>query len=223
MAEQERNLIDGYAGEQHLHGERVPEHVGMASLFLAVGCSDIRRLEQTAITPLPICDSAFWLSIAAPEEIAWVRPGTIGDIHQCIDNMGGKRHIDRLPGLGLIEQEAVAMQTVPFKPEYLRTAELGEKSEFWDHRLRFNADFYYSKYLDQQTFSQQLDADGVNWFREVNAGTARIWGLEAEVQAEPDDTAMSLMPISKLSPSTYTKLMLRLPGKRCSHEPFTWT
>ena len=51
--------------------------------------------------------------------------------------------------------------------------------------MRFNADFYYSKYLDQQTFSQQLDADGVNWFREVNAGTARIWGLEGELQAEP--------------------------------------
>ncbi len=40
-------------------------------------------------------------------------------------------------------------------------------------------------YLDQQTFAQQLDADGVNWFREENAGTARIWGLEGELQAEP--------------------------------------
>jgi len=53
--------------------------------------------------------------------------------------------------------------------------------------VRLNADFYFSKYLDQQTFSQQLDSSGVNWFREVNAGTARIWGLEAEVQAEPID------------------------------------
>ena len=33
--------------------------------------------------------------------------------------------------------------------------------------------------------AQQLDADGVNWFREENAGTARIWGLEGELQAEP--------------------------------------
>ena len=53
--------------------------------------------------------------------------------------------------------------------------------------MRFNADFYYSKYLDQQTFAQQLDALGNNWFREVNAGTARIWGLEGELQAEPID------------------------------------
>jgi hypothetical protein len=46
-----------------------------------------------------------------------------GLIHQCIDDMGGKRHIDRLPGLGLIEQEAVAMQTVPFKRHRIADAE----------------------------------------------------------------------------------------------------
>ena len=41
------------------------------------------------------------------------------------------------------------------------------------------------------------------------------------MQAEPDDTATSLSPISIASPSTYAKLMLRLPGSRCSIEPFT--
>ena len=101
------------------------------------------------------------------------------------DVMTYVRYSTGFKGGGFSPRPADALQTVPFKPEYLRTAELGEKSEFWDHRLRFNADFYYSKYLDQQTFSQQLDADGVNWFREVNAGTARIWGLEGELQFEP--------------------------------------
>jgi iron complex outermembrane receptor protein len=103
------------------------------------------------------------------------------------DMMTYVRYSTGFKGGGFSPRPADALQTTPFKPEYLRTAELGEKSEFWEHRIRFNADFYYSKYLDQQTFSQQLDADGVNWFREVNAGTARIWGLEGELQAEPID------------------------------------
>jgi len=101
------------------------------------------------------------------------------------DLMTYVRYSTGFKGGGFSPRPADALQTTPFKPEYLRTAELGEKAEFWNHRVRFNADFYYSKYLDQQTFSQQLDADGVNWFREVNAGTARIWGLEGELQAEP--------------------------------------
>ncbi|HEY3729735.1 MAG TPA: TonB-dependent receptor [Steroidobacteraceae bacterium] len=103
------------------------------------------------------------------------------------DVMTYVRYSTGFKGGGFSPRPSDSLQTTPFKPEYLRTAELGEKSEFWDHRLRFNADFYFSKYLDQQTFSQQFDALGNNWFREVNAGTARIWGLEGELQAEPID------------------------------------
>ncbi len=88
-------------------------------------------------------------------------------------------------GGGFSPRPADALQTAPFKPEYLKTFEMGEKSEMWDHRVRFNADFFYSRYIDQQTFAQQLDALGNNWFREENAGTARLWGLEGELQAEP--------------------------------------
>src|ERR1700722_1478827 len=103
------------------------------------------------------------------------------------DMMTYLRYSTGFKGGGFSPRPADALQTTPFKPEYLRTAELGAKSEFLDHRVRVNGDFYYSKYLDQQTFSQQLDADGVNWFREVNAGTARMWGVEGELQAEPID------------------------------------
>jgi iron complex outermembrane recepter protein len=95
------------------------------------------------------------------------------------------RYSTGFKGGGFSPRPSDALQTQPFAPEYLKTAEFGEKAEFLDHRVRFNADFYYSKYLNQQTFSQQLDSLGNNWFREVNAGTARIWGLEGELQAEP--------------------------------------
>ena len=90
-------------------------------------------------------------------------------------------------GGGFSARPSNAEQTAPFGPEKLRTLELGEKSEFMNHRLRLNTDLYFSRYLDQQTFSQQLDSKGNNWFRYINAGTANIWGLEGELQAEPVD------------------------------------
>jgi len=90
-------------------------------------------------------------------------------------------------GGGFSPRPATALQTEPFKPEYLKTVELGAKSEFMDRRLRLNGALFYSKYLDQQSFAQQLDSSGANWFREMNAGKAHIWGVEGELQAEPVD------------------------------------
>lgn len=88
-------------------------------------------------------------------------------------------------GGGFSPRPSDSLQTTPFKPEKLKTFELGEKSQFLNNTVRLNTAFFYSKYVDQQTFAQQLDALGNNWFREENAGTARIWGLEGELQAEP--------------------------------------
>jgi iron complex outermembrane recepter protein len=103
------------------------------------------------------------------------------------DLMTYARYSTGFKGGGFSPRPADALQTVPFKPEFLRTAELGGKTEFLDHRIRFNGDFFYSMYVDQQTFAQQLDSAGVNWFREENAGNARLWGVEGELQAEPVD------------------------------------
>ena len=90
-------------------------------------------------------------------------------------------------GGGFSPRPSTALQTVPFKPEKLRTLEVGGKSEFMDRRVRLNGALFYSNYLNQQTFAQQLDSSGANWFREVNAGKAHIWGVEGELQAEPID------------------------------------
>src|SRR6266568_61370 len=45
----------------------------------------------------------------------------------------------------------------------------------------------------------------------------------AEVQAEPEETATSLIPMISDSPSTKLKLTLRLPGMRRSMSPLTYT
>jgi iron complex outermembrane receptor protein len=112
------------------------------------------------------------------------------------DLMTYARYSTGFKGGGFSPRPADALQTLPFKPEYVRTAEIGEKSEFLNHRMRLNADFFYSKYLDQQTFAQQCDFGTggpgqpacINWFREENAGTARLWGVEGELQAELIDS-----------------------------------
>jgi len=88
-------------------------------------------------------------------------------------------------GGGFSPRPATALQTEPFKPEKLKTIEAGAKSELLERRVRLNGALFFSRYLNQQTFAQQLDASGANWFREVNAGKARIWGVEGELLAEP--------------------------------------
>jgi iron complex outermembrane receptor protein len=98
-------------------------------------------------------------------------------------------------GGGFSPRPATPVQTEPFKPEKLKTLEVGAKSEFMDRRVRLNAALFYSDYLNQQTFAQQCEPGTggpgqpacINWFREVNAGKAHIWGVEAELQAEPVD------------------------------------
>jgi iron complex outermembrane recepter protein len=98
-------------------------------------------------------------------------------------------------GGGFSPRPATPVQTEPFKPEKLKTLELGAKSEFMDHRVRLNGAVFYSDYVDQQTFAQQCEPGTggtgqpacINWFREVNAGKAHIWGVEGELQAEPVD------------------------------------
>jgi iron complex outermembrane receptor protein len=90
-------------------------------------------------------------------------------------------------GGGFSPRPATALQTTPFEPEKQKTLELGAKTEWFQRRVRLNGALFFSRYLDQQTFAQQLDASGANWFREVNAGKARIWGFEAELLAEPVD------------------------------------
>ncbi len=70
----------------------------------------------------------------------------------------------------------------------MKTLEAGAKSELvGTTRSPERRALFFSRYLNQQTFAQQLDASGANWFREVNAGKARIWGLEGELLARARD------------------------------------
>jgi iron complex outermembrane receptor protein len=76
-------------------------------------------------------------------------------------------------------------QVRSFKPEDLKTGEVGMKSEWLDHRLRFNSAIFYSKYSNLQQGFNTIDPFGVPWFSTINVGASRIYGFEAEVLAEP--------------------------------------
>lgn len=76
------------------------------------------------------------------------------------------------------------LQLQPFGSETLYAYEAGFKSDLFDRRLRFNASAFYYDYRDLQVFVFDTSAT-VPVQRKLNAGNARILGLEAELTAKP--------------------------------------
>mgnify|MGYP003471383068 FL=1 len=72
-----------------------------------------------------------------------------------------------------------------FGPEWLTTYEVGAKTDWLDKRLRLNLALFYSNYRDIQITRNTVDGTGAFIRLEQNAGTARIFGLEAELTAAP--------------------------------------
>jgi iron complex outermembrane receptor protein len=71
-----------------------------------------------------------------------------------------------------------------YKPESVNNFEVGLKSEFFDHRLRFNASAYYMDYKNLQ--ENQLVLTGItSQFQTSNAAKARSMGIELEVVGRP--------------------------------------
>ncbi len=71
----------------------------------------------------------------------------------------------------------------PFNPERLRTVEAGAKTDWLDHRLRANADVFFSDYEDIQISRLSQTVAGVRV--EENAGNGRSKGAEFEIAAAP--------------------------------------
>jgi iron complex outermembrane receptor protein len=65
-----------------------------------------------------------------------------------------------------------------FRPEYVRSTELGMKSEWFGRRLRMNADVFNSRLTDMQT--NFLIGGSISDTKARNVGKARMRGLEFE-------------------------------------------
>jgi iron complex outermembrane receptor protein len=91
-------------------------------------------------------------------------------------------------GGGFGPRPANSFQVAAFDPEYTDNFEIGVKSDWLDGRLRFNGDLYYMETTDKQLATQTCAPCApvvVAWFRTVNTGESRNWGVEAEILAEP--------------------------------------
>lgn len=76
------------------------------------------------------------------------------------------------------------LQLQPFGSEKLYAYEVGLKTEFLDRKLRFNSAAFYYDYRDLQVFVFDLSGP-LPVQRKLNAGNARIYGLETEITARP--------------------------------------
>jgi iron complex outermembrane receptor protein len=74
---------------------------------------------------------------------------------------------------------------VPYKPEYNWTYEIGTKTEFLDHKVRINADYFLANVSNLVLNETVSVAGGGSSFPEVNAGDTRVQGLEMEISAAP--------------------------------------
>ena len=101
------------------------------------------------------------------------------------DVMGYVQYSTGFRGGGFGPRPGDAFQVRAFNPEDLKTGEVGIKSEWLEHRLRWNSALFYSKYTNLQQGFNTTDPFGQPWFSTVNVGASRIYGFEAELLAEP--------------------------------------
>lgn len=74
----------------------------------------------------------------------------------------------------------------PYNPETVDNFELGEKSEWMEHRVRVNADVFFMRYRDkQEELSRPIDKGTGQETLFINAASAQIYGLELDFAAVP--------------------------------------
>jgi iron complex outermembrane receptor protein len=90
-------------------------------------------------------------------------------------------------GGGVNPRPFVAEQEVPFKPETVRAAELGAKSDLFGHHLRVNVAAFYNKYQDIIFTNNAPTPNSAANATPVNAGDADVTGAELELNARVFD------------------------------------
>jgi iron complex outermembrane recepter protein len=87
-------------------------------------------------------------------------------------------------GGGFNPRPFAADQINSFQPEKLLEYELGTKTQWFDHKVTFNADVFYGDYKNLQ-FQTQLIQGGIPYAGISNIGAATIYGYEVELEARP--------------------------------------
>lgn len=84
---------------------------------------------------------------------------------------------------GINPKPVLATDIVPFKEETLRAYEAGVKSEWFNHRVLADVDVYYSDYTNMQLSEFLPPPLGDGGTIVINAGQAKISGIESDFKA----------------------------------------
>ena len=94
-----------------------------------------------------------------------------------------------------------------FGDERVRGGEIGVKSRLLDRTLNLNLAGYYYNYSGLQIGANVPSTNGITVTRTVNAGSARVYGIEAEATYRPSSIAgLNLRAAANWNNSRYTKL-----------------
>ncbi|MEM8934844.1 MAG: TonB-dependent receptor [Pseudomonadota bacterium] len=95
--------------------------------------------------------------------------------------------VQRAYRAGGADVDFVSSGIIVYDPEYLMNYELAARTNFFDGRLSWNTNFYYSDYSDQQV-TQAFPPPLQNFSFTVNAGESELFGFEtdASFQVTPE-------------------------------------
>ncbi len=111
----------------------------------------------------------------------------VGLSYQFTPGIFGYASISRGFGAGGFNNRASSLATaLPYDQEKVTTYEAGLKTDWFDHRLRFNATGFYNDYRDLQQTASVISpiTNGLVSVRS-NAGKAHTYGFELEANGEP--------------------------------------
>ena len=111
----------------------------------------------------------------------------IGLAYQFARGVFGYASVSRGFGAGGFNNRASSLATaLPYGQEKVTTYEVGLKTDWFDHRLRFNATLFYNDYRDLQQTASVISpvTNGLVSVRS-NAGKAHTEGFELEANTEP--------------------------------------
>jgi iron complex outermembrane recepter protein len=141
-----------------------------------------------------------------PPSASWTKPSVrIAYQHDFAKDIMGYASFNR--GFRAGTYNTVGVTGVPINPETDNAYEIGLKSQWFDNRLRFNAAAYYTDYQGLQVVISRGPTTDT-----LNAGAARIEGLELDLEAAVTDQ-LTLRAATSLISSKYTQFV---SGDLCS-------
>lgn len=136
------------------------------------------------------------------------------------DKMVYARYAEGYRGGGYQGLPASDLQ-IPYRPETVKSYEIGAKADFFDHHLRTNIAIFQSEYKDlQRTIILTLPPPRSFGNFLTNAANARVRGVELEATATPTDALTIGMSVGYLDPQYKQFIAAILPGQVTDNSNF---